>query len=336
MIKHHHVLAAVIAGTQAAVSPDDTMEKRYVIGIDAGGTKVAYGLFDENNKIIDRVQHKTDADTDGPEFSDTLVRQIKALMKKNILTFDHLKGIGIGMPSFIQRDTGYVFMTSAMPRIKDFAMRDYLEAYLPVHVVLDNDANAAAIAEYRHGAGRGTRHMVYVVIGTGFGSGLIIDGKVFSGSYGAAGECGHALATPDKGLMCGCENRGCFMSHIAGKHLPERVKMGLEKGIRSILTPEKADGKLLLKAYEEGDPLALEQIEHMAHYIALCVFNLYQVLNIDTFVFGGGLTGLGDALFDRVRKEFDRYYHITFPVHFKMAELKEDIGIIGAAEFLEN
>jgi len=311
------------------------MEKQYLIGIDAGGTKVAYGLFDKNFKIIDRIQHKTDADADGPVFSDTLVAHVNVLMEKNGLTFEQLEGVGIGMPSFIERDTGYVFMTSAIPLIKDFAMRDYLEARLPTRIKLDNDANAAALAEHRHGAGRGTRHMVYVVIGTGFGSGLIIDGKVFSGSYGAAGECGHALATPDEGFMCGCENRGCFMSYIAGKNLPERVNAGLEKGIKSILTPENADGRYLLKAYEEGDPLARELIEQMAHYIAQCVFNLYQILNIDTFVFGGGLTGLGDALFDRVRENFDKYYHISFPVHFKMAELKEDIGIIGAAEFLQ-
>ena len=125
------------------------------------------------------------------------------------------------------------------------------------------------------------------------------------------------------------------MSYIAGRNMPERVKAGLDRGIKSILTPEKATGQHLLAAYGKGDLLAAELIDQMAHYVALCVFNLYQILNIDTFVFGGGLTGLGDALFDRVREKFDKYYHISFPVHFKMAELKEDIGIIGAAEFLK-
>jgi len=306
-----------------------------VVGIDAGGTKVAYGLFDNSGKIVDRYQHTTDAQADGPSFSDTLIENIKEIIKKNNLTFEQLKGVGVGMPSFIERETGYVFMTSAMPRIKDFNMRDYLQERLPTRIVLDNDANAAALAEHRHGAGRGTKHMVYMVIGTGSGSGIIIDGKVFSGSYGAAGECGHALATPDEGLMCGCENRGCFMSYIAGKHLPERTRLGLESGIKSKLLPETVDGKTLLEEYNKGDLLAIKLIADMAHYLAYCTFNMYQILNINTFVFGGGLTGLGDALFDRVKEEFNKYYHIKFPVHFKMAELKEDIGIIGAAEFLE-
>ena len=310
------------------------MKKGFVIGIDAGGTKVAYGLFNNNGKIIDRHQHTTDANADGPAFSDTLIENIHILLAQNDLTFDDLKGVGIGMPSFIERETGYIFMTSSMPRIKDFYMRDYLKERLPVHIVLDNDANAAALAEHRHGAGRGTKHMVYMVIGTGSGSGIIIDGKVFSGSYGAAGECGHALATPDKGLMCGCENRGCFMSHIAGKHLPERTGQGLESGIESELTPETVDGKILLKAYEKGDQLAKKLIADMAYYLAYCTFNMYQILNINTFVFGGGITKLGDVLFDPIREEFNRFYHISFPVHFKMAELDEDIGIIGAAELL--
>ena len=311
------------------------MKELYTIGIDAGGTKVAYGLFDSEGKIIARHQHATNADADGPMFSDTLIENIEILMRKNKLPLEKLNGVGIGMPSFIKSDTGYIYMTSAMTKIKDFAMRDYLEARLPVRIVLDNDANTAALAEFRHGAGRGVRHMVYIVIGTGFGSGLIIDGKVFSGSYGAAGECGHMLATPGEGLMCGCENEGCFMSYISGRLLPERVRQGLESGLESKLSPESADGKQLLKAYKAGDPLAKKLIDQMAYYIACCLYNVYQMLNIDTYVFGGGLTGLGDVLFDRVYEEFSKYNHITFPVSFKMAELKKDIGIIGAAEYLK-
>ena len=309
------------------------MKERYIIGVDAGGTKVAYGLFDSDGSIIARHQHATDAEADGPAFSDTLIENINSLMKRENLTFEQLKGVGIGMPSFIKSDTGYVFITSAVTKIKDFAMRDYIESRLPVRVILDNDANAAALAEHRHGAGRGARHMVYIVIGTGFGSGIIIDGKVFSGSYGAAGECGHMLATPDEGLMCGCENRGCFMSYISGRLLPERVRLGLESGIESKLTPETTDGKRLVDAYREGDLLASKLINQMAHYVACCLYNIYQMLNIDTYVFGGGLTGLGDVLFDKIHEEFNKYNHIPFPVNFKMAELKEDIGIIGAAEY---
>jgi len=310
------------------------MDNKYVIGIDAGGTKVAYGLFDKNHKLIDRVQHPTNNSADGPKFSDELIGNIKAIMQNHNITFDQLDGVGIGMPSFINRETGHIFMTSAIPQIKDFAMLDYVQSRLPTRIVLDNDANAATLAEHRRGAGRGTKHMVYIVVGTGFGSGIIINNEVFTGSYGGAGECGHMLVTPGKGFWCGCENTGCFMSYISGRTLPERVKYNLQNGATSMLDPKTANGKKLLDAYNNGDELAYELVKQMANYIALCVYNVYQMLNIDTYVFGGGLTALGDALFIPMREEFDRFNHVPFPVNFKLAELKEDIGIIGAAEYI--
>lgn len=306
----------------------------FIIGIDAGGTKVAYGLFDSGGKLVDRMQHPTDARADGPAFSDTVIESVRALMDKNGLAFDSLEGVGICMPSFILYDEGRVMITSAMPGIKDFPMLDYLRERLPVRVALDNDSNAAALAEYRHGAGRGAKHMVYIAVGTGLGSGIIIDGKLFQGSYGWAGECGHMLATPGEGVMCGCENRGCFMSYASGRYIPAQVKLRLENGAESVLTADTVNGHSLEEAFHAGDAVAVDVVERMAHYIAVCVFNVYQMLNINTFVFGGGLVNFGEALFGQVRKEFDRYNHIPLPVHFRTAELKKDFGIIGAAEFI--
>ena len=100
------------------------LSESYVIGVDAGGTKVAYGLFNSEGKIVDRFQHPTDAEADGPAFSDTIIESVHDILRKNQLTLKQLDGIGIGMPSFIKQETGYVFMTSSMPRIKDFLMRD--------------------------------------------------------------------------------------------------------------------------------------------------------------------------------------------------------------------
>ncbi len=307
------------------------MRDRYVIGIDAGGTKVAYGLFDASGKLIDRARHASDVNADGPAFADTIVQNIQSILKKNNISSDKFLGAGVCMPSYIIYDKGYILLTSALPKIKDFPMKDYLEARLNTRIVLDNDSNAAAIAEYRRGVGRGLRHMVYVTIGTGLGSGIVIDGKLFHGSYGSAGECGHMIATPGVGTMCGCENAGCYSS---GRFFPENVQRLLDDGVESELTFETADGYHILEAYHKGDALAARIIDQTAEYVGLCVFNVYQVLNIDTFVFGGGLTSFGDVLFSRIRKVFDRYNHIALPVHFKTAELKENFGIIGAAEFI--
>lgn len=311
------------------------MEKKYIFGIDAGGTKVAYGLFDREGNLLDKYQHPTDIQADGPAFSEQLIKTINEILKEHQTTLEEVYGVGICMPSYIRFEKGYIHMTSAMVNIKDFAMRDYLEERLGVKVVLDNDSNAAALAEYRRGAGRGCENMIYMAVSTGIGSGIIINRNLFRGSYGWAGESGHMLDTPDAGIMCGCGNYGCFMSQISGRNLPKRLAIRMMEGKESMLSQaEKLNGEALLKAYEAGDELAKEQIEHMAHHLAVCVYNVYQLLNINVFVFGGGLTNLGDVLFGRVREEFDRYDHIKMPVEFRFAQLKTDFGIIGAAELL--
>ncbi len=311
------------------------MEKKYIFGIDAGGTKVAYGLFNMDGDLLDRYQHPTDIEADGPAFSDKVIVTVKEILEKNHASLEEVHGIGICMPSYIRFETGYIHITSAMVNIRDFGMRDYMEERLGVPVILDNDSNVAALAEHRRGAGRGLKDMVYVAVSTGIGSGIIINNEMFRGSYGWAGESGHMLDTPDDGILCGCGNYGCFMSQVSGRNLPRRLSIRMLKGQESVLSgAEELNGEALLKAYQAGDALAIQEIGHMAHHLAVCVYNIYQLLNINVFVFGGGLTSFGDILFGRVREEFDRYDHIKMPVEFRFAQLKKDFGIIGAAELL--
>ena len=307
----------------------------YVLGIDAGGTKVAYGLFASGGKLIDRHQHMTNTQADGPEFSDEMIASINHILDRNGLKHSDLDGVGICMPSFVCFDEGKICMTSAMVNIKDFYMRDYLQKRLNVPVVLDNDSNVAALAEWRHGAGRGSRHMVYMALSTGIGSGIIINEQLFRGSYGWAGESGHMIATPDEGILCGCENRGCFMSYASGRYSPKYVEKRLKEGMESELSRyDSLSCEHILRAYENHDQLAIETVERMAWYFAVCVFNIYQMLNISLFVFGGGLLNFGDRLFSKIRVEFDRYNHTPYPVDFRFAELGNDFGIIGAAELI--
>ena len=175
-----------------------------------------------------------------------------------------------------------------------------------------------------------------MAVSTGIGSGLILNGELFRGTYGWAGESGHMLITPDDGVECGCRNRGCFMSWASGRYIPEHLRR-MGKGRETMLDMNGAlDGKALKQACDAGDPLALEFLDQSAHYIAICCFNIYLLLNVNLYVFGGGLTNLGDALFSRVRAEFDRYNHVDMPVDFRIAELKQDFGIIGAAELVKD
>ncbi len=311
------------------------MQSGYVVGIDAGGTKIAYGLFDKDCKLIYSEEHPTDIEADGPAFSDGIIETTYSILKKNGLRVDMLDGIGVCMPSYILFDKGHVFMTTSMTNIRDFPMRDYLSQRLPVPVVFDNDANVAALAEHRHGAGRGSKHMVYVATSTGIGGGIIINEQVFRGSYGLAGECGHMIATYGEGIECGCRNSGCFMSYASGRYAPKHVENRLKAGAKSMLSKHsKLECAHILEAYHQGDKLAIETVEMMANNLAICLFNIYQLLNINLFVFGGGLTNIGEALFGKVIDKFNKLNHIDLPVDFRFAELGRSVGMIGAAELI--
>ena len=304
----------------------------YRMGIDVGGTKVAYGLFDEQGRLIRRMEHPTPFLADGPAFSDQVIANILHIIDESKLTQEDIRGIGICMPSYMLFEEGYICLTSAMVNVCDFAMKDYFNRRLKVPVILDNDCNVAALAEHRFGAGRGSRNMIYMAVSTGLGSGLILNGQVFRGSNGWAGESGHMLITPDAGLECGCRNRGCFMSWTSGRYLPQHIR---EKALGRDTMMDlggQLDARELLRACRNKDPVALEVLDQTAHYLAVCLFNIYQLLNVDLYVFGGGLVNFGPLLFDRVRNEFDRYDHLKQPVEFRFAELKNDFGIIGAAE----
>ncbi len=306
------------------------------IGVDVGGTKIAYGLFDDGGVLLDRRKDATPIEADGPALSALILDGVRALIAANGVEERELRGIGIGMPSFLLYDEGYVCMTSAMVNVRDFPMRDWFARHIDVPVRIDKDSNLAALAELRYGAGRGSRNMIYMAVSTGIGCGLVLNGDVFRGSYGWAGEAGHMLITPDEGLECGCRNRGCFMSWASGRYIPQQLRI-MGKGRRTVLDMNGAlDGHALKQAVDAGDALALDFLDQMAHYIALCCFNVYLLLNVNLFVFGGGLTNLGPALFDRVRAEFDRYNHVPKPVDFRIAELKQDFGIIGAAELVKD
>lgn len=306
------------------------------IGVDVGGTKIAYGLFDDGGALLDRRKDATPIEADGPALSALILDGVRALIAANGVEERELRGIGIGMPSFLLYDEGYVCMTSAMVNVRDFPMRDWFARHIDVPVRIDKDSNLAALAELRYGAGRGSRNMIYMAVSTGIGCGLVLNGDVFRGSYGWAGEAGHMLITPDEGLECGCRNRGCFMSWASGRYIPQQLRI-MGKGRRTVLDMNGAlDGHALKQAVDAGDALALYFLDQMAHYIALCCFNVYLLLNVNLFVFGGGLTNLGPALFDRVRAEFDRYNHVPKPVDFRIAELKQDFGIIGAAELVKD
>jgi len=315
---------------------------KYCVGVDVGGTKTAYGLFDSNHKIITRYEQPTVTSGSCEDICDAVTQGIYKLITNNDLLLSDLMGVGLAFPSYINFDSGRILCTSNICTLKNFDARDYFEEKLGVRVALDNDTHAASIAEHRFGAGRGYQHMLYCAVSTGIASAIIINNSLFRGSYGAAGESGHMLITPDEGVMCGCENPGCFMSHTSGSMIIRHIQNWIADGETTKMIEmaggeiSAINGKILQQAAEDGDAMAVKAIDKMAYYLGVWTYNLYQVFNINCFVFGGGLVNMGPLLFDKVRYHFDRFNisRKENPVYFKFAELGRDFGIIGAEQLL--
>jgi glucokinase len=315
--------------------------EQYTIGIDVGGTKMAYGVFDSQRNLLLKRRQLSDPFLSPECFFDGIAGSIRELTSELKIVPGALKGIGIGMPSYVEYKKGYILKTANLTKIKNFSARDYLAARLDgASIVLDNDAHTAALAEYKYGAGRGFEHMLYCPVSTGISSGIIINGQLFRGSYGWAGESGHMIISPGHGIECGCGNSGCFMSWCSGSMIVKHIQQWIADGKTTILTdiagsPEKIIAPHLDEAWEKGDALARQAVEQMAQYMGAWLYNLYVTFNINCFVFGGGLLKMGDKLFSRMRELFDAYNQDDeHPVYFRNAELGEDFGIIGAAELV--
>ena len=314
------------------------MNHQYTIGIDVGGTKTAYGVYDEKKNCVRSLVHPSDNECPPETFFDQVAGNVRELMSACRIEKDNITGIGLGMPSFILYDEGFIIKTSNLPMIKNFPARSWLSQKLDsIPVILDNDARAAGMAEYCYGAGKGFDRMFFCPLSTGISSSLIINGVPFRGSYGWAGESGHMIATPGEGLVCGCGNQGCYMSWCSGSMIVQHIRNWINAGENTVMTElaggaEKIDSIILEKAYDMGDGMAVKALNQMIHWLGVWFFNLYVSYNVNCFVMGGGLVNMGEKLLGPIRHTFDNYNHDERPVYFKPAECGPNCGTLGAAE----
>lgn len=312
------------------------MTKRYV-GIDVGGTKVAYGLFDENYDLLCRMQTPSRPDLPAPAAMKEIIDGVDKLLAEAKHQRSDLAGVGACLPSFINHKTGVVAYTANLPTWVGVSARDMLSEGLGVPVSVDNDANAAALAEHSKGAGTDRENMIYITISTGVGGGLIINDHIFRGSHGMAGEIGHVLVSDAHGFPCGCGNAGCVESIASGPNMARYAAHRIEAGAQSSIS-RYADGKPITtvhigQALRESDPLAVETVDHAAEYLGRLFQSLYQILDIDLIVYGGGAVKVGPRLMERSMARFNALckYAADYPVTFRPALLGDDTGIIGAA-----
>ena len=312
--------------------------KKYAIGIDVGGTRMQIGLFDENMEIVSERQFLTDKEMTAGELMDFLSGRVKALVDKAGVAMSDIRGAGAAFPSFIDYEKGVTVETSNIMCLNDQPVRDMLAERLGLPVFLDNDSNLAALAEHRLGAGRGRDNMIYAELSTGIGGGLILNGQLFRGMHGMAGEIGHMLISDSTGYPCGCGVVGCVQSISSGLYMAryamDRIKEGEESRILDYAgTISNIDTVAVGKALSVNDPLALEVVNRGAEYLGRMFHNLNQVFDINVFVYGGGVTNLGSRFIDRMIAAY-RHHSLMdqkYPATFLPGALGGRASLIGAA-----
>ncbi len=311
---------------------------RRAIGIDIGGTKIAAGIVDEQARILSRYETRRHSGQPPDVVVEAAQRAFQVVLKASGLERGDLVGAGVGFAGHANAREGLVLTSSNLPAWDRVPLRQVLSERLELPVVLDNDCNAAALAEHRYGAGRGSLHMVYVVFSTGVGAGIIINGQLYRGHIGTAGEVGHTVVDVD-GRRCSCGKRGCLMSWACGMALAEltreRVRAGEDTVIREMASGDLAsiNGEMVSEAAQRGDRVARELIQLTGKYLGIGLSTVVQVLNPEVIVVGGGLTNMGSLLMDPCLHALRGNVHpvLADSARVVMSQLGKDVGIVGAA-----
>jgi glucokinase len=303
-----------------------------VLAIDIGGTKLALGLVDATGRILARDEIPTRA-AEGPD------RVLGRLLERARIMLERpgpahaVRRAGIACAGPLDRQAGLILNPPNLPGWARVPLVDRVEQALGLPAVLDNDANAAALGEFRYGAGQGVRSLVYLTVSTGIGGGIILEGRLWRGLGDSAGEIGHMTIDPD-GPPCGCGNRGCLEALASGPAIARRAREALQGGRHSRLRDlGEVTAPNVMRLAREGDALASEIWAVAVHALALGVGAAITILAPERVIIGGGVAQAGDMLFEPVRREVKRRVKLVAvgSIPILPAALGRDVGILGAA-----
>lgn len=302
------------------------------IGVDFGGTKIAACLADKNGVILKKITAKTLKSPDGKAIVAQLVEIIKSLQPKN----KKIKAVGIGIPGQIDK-AGTVFNMPNVPALLGVNIQKALKAKLKLPIIIENDANAAALAELKYGAGKKLNNFVFITISTGIGGGIIINRELYRGANNTAGEVGHMVIVPD-GPRCGCGNRGCWEVLGSGTALANMAKARIQSGVVSLIMEKAANdlnqvnGEAIAEAARKQDPLALELLDVNGFYNAVGITNLVNCFDPEAIIIGGGLSFNGETFFKPLEKCLKMFKLLNGKNKIKIlrAGCKKDTGLLGA------
>ena len=313
-----------------------------VIGVDVGGTKVAAGLVDRQGKILFQARAPMVCDDGAARALSCVTSAIDSVSAKAPSVSGPppklIEAIGICAPGPLDPKTGVVINPPNLPCWRDFALAAEVTHLYRVPVKVDNDANAAGLAEVLWGAGCGFRSVFYATIGTGIGTGIVIDGRIYHGRTGAAGEGGH-VSIDRNGPRCGCGKPGCIEALAAGPAIARRAREKLDAGRVSAML-ELAGGKasavtseMVGKAYASGDAVAREVLSEVFDDLSLWLGNIIDLLEPDVIIIGGGVGSMLRPFFGEIRDRLPRcsINQRCLEIPLLAAQYGEDAGIAGGA-----
>jgi glucokinase len=305
------------------------------IGVDIGGTKVAAGVVDARGRVLARARRLTPS-RDPKAVQETITEVV------SVLRADHdVIAVGIGAAGFVDSERAQVRFAPHLAW-RNEPLRDAITASVRLPVVVENDANAAAWAEWRFGVGQGESQLVCVTLGTGIGGGIVSDGRLQRGRHGMAGEFGHMVVVPD-GHRCECGNRGCLEQYASGNVLGREVRE-LARAGSPVTVPlvervggdiDALVGPLITEAAQEGDPCAVELLEDVGRWLGIGLANLAAALDPGLFVVGGGVSDAGELLLRPARESFRRTLTgrgFRPEPRIVKAALGPEAGMVGAAD----
>jgi glucokinase len=316
------------------------VSSRLAIGIDIGGTKVAGGVVDAEGNVSHRARRDTPSRSKSPSVVEgTIVEVVTELME--LAGPGSVAAVGIGAAGFVAADRATVVFAPHLSWRHE-PLRDALQKRVAVPIFVDNDANAAAWAEWKFGAAQGESHVMMITLGTGIGGGILIDGRVQRGRFGIAGEFGHMQVVPG-GHRCECGNRGCWEQYASGNALVREahslfsanspIASDLLDSVEGVV--DNLTGPLITQAARDGDPTARELLAEIGHWLGIGIANLAAAFDPGMFVIGGGVSAAGDLLLASARETFKRHLAgrgYRPEARIVAAQLGNEAGLIGAAD----
>jgi glucokinase len=305
------------------------------IGIDIGGTKISAGVVDSSGNLIDSSKCSTPAEG-GKDLISSVVNLVKELNKKH-----EIKGIGISIAALISSDYGTIVGAPNIANLSKLNFANEIKEEFKLPIIIENDANAAMWAEFKFGSAKGLSPVMFFIIGTGVGGGLVIDGKLFKGANGIGAEFGHMCVVPN-GLLCGCGSKGCIEQYASGgaliRYANEALLANPDKSEEVLSFGEgKLSGTALTKAAKAGNELALAAFSKQADWLGLACASYSLIIDPQAIIIGGGVVDAGELFLAPVRAAMRKYMPFAeshVPPKIIAAKFGNDAGLIGAADLV--